>query len=94
MHLDESSRLEEPRDVHLPSFVEDKVPGAAGGCGHHRMPRERQESSGLLLSPGGFWTVLAELLFQAGQEVAWFPRNPDGMSPPARRARGHVPAAS
>lgn len=34
------------------------------------------ESSNLLLSPGEFCTVFSELLFQAGQEVSCFQRNP------------------
>lgn len=34
------------------------------------------ESSNLFLSPGDFCSVFCEVLFQAGQEVGCFPRNP------------------
>lgn len=56
------------------------MPGVAGGYRHHQMLEVRQESSDSLLSPGDFCPVFAELLFQACQKVASFPRNPNGMS--------------
>lgn len=55
---------------------------------HDQMPGVRQESSDSFLSPGDFCTVFAELLFQAGQEVAWFLRNPNGMSSTNQACKG------
>lgn len=90
-HLDEISHLEKRRDVHLPSLMQGTGPGAVWHC---QMPGARQESSDLLLSPGDFCSVFAELQFQAGQEVVCFPNDtPMAGAPASRHARGRVAAA-
>lgn len=61
--------------------------GSAGGCGHHQMPGARQEGSDLFLSPGDLCCPR-----QPKQRLG-FQDAPAARAPPARRARGRVPAA-
>lgn len=85
--LDANSHLEKPRDIRLPPSWQAGCQGLLEASGIATR-WQQEESSDLLLSPGDFHTVFAELLFQAGQEVAPFPRNPSGLSSMGTYARG------
>lgn len=79
------------RSPEMPTYPPSRRPRRQGSS--PKAGSEEGESSESLLSLGAF-ALFAELLCQAGPEVALFPKNPSGMSSTSQARRRRVPAAS